>query len=105
LERAGALVARLADRCEEERLHDPWAVRVGEVGARDEDRVVRGRAGRKLAGTREERRGPVLHRAEQPSVVVPVDRPPGPPFGLGALDPALLVGPAPAARLPPDAVV
>ena len=49
--------------------------------------------------------GPVLHRAEQPAVVVVVDRPPRAPRVLGVADPLALVGTAPVPRLPPDALV
>ena len=105
LERPGAPLARVADRGEEERLHHPRPRRIGEVGARDEDGVVARRAGGQLARAREEIRRPVLHRAEQPAVVVVVDRAPRAPLVLGVADPLALVGAAPVPRLPPDALV
>ena len=64
-----------------------------------------GGPGGQLARAREELRRPVLHRAEQASVVVVVDRPPGAPLVLGVADPLALVGAAPVPRLPPDALV
>src|SRR5262249_36039758 len=73
LERTCASLARVADRGEEERLHHPRSGRIREIGARDEYGVVARRPGGQLARTREELRRPVLHRAEQPSVVVVVD--------------------------------
>ena len=103
LERPGALVACLADRGEEERLLDPRLRLRQQVGARDEHGVVRRRAGRKIGGTREERRRAVLHRAEDAAVVVAIDRPPRPPLVLGTIDPLALLRLAVAARLPPDA--
>ena len=103
LERARALVARLADRGEEERLLDPRLRVRQQVGARDEHGVVRRRAGREVGGAREEMGGPVLHRAEDAAVVVAIDRPPRSPLVLGALDPLALLGLAVAAGLPPDA--
>ena len=95
----------LADRRQEERLHHPRLRRVDEVGARDEHRVLARRPGGQLGGTREEIRRPVLHRAEQPPVVVVVDGPPGAPLLLGAADPAALVDRSARARLPEDALV
>ena len=103
LERPGALVARLADRGEEEGLLDPRLRLRQQVGTRDEHGVVRRRAGRKIGGTREERRRAVLHRAEDAAVVVAIDRPPRPPLVLGTIDPLALLRLAVAARLPPDA--
>ena len=53
LERLRALIARLADRGEEQRLLDPLRALAGQIGAGDEHRVVRrraGRAGRPRAG-------------------------------------------------------
>ena len=106
LDRAGAAVAGLADRGEEERLQHPGRRRVDEVGAGDEHRVVGGRARRQLVGVREERRRAVLDHAERPPVVAVVD---------GAEGAELLLDPRPssvpcrprarAARLPPDAGV
>ena len=105
LERAGALVPRLADRGEEERLLDP-GLRVGEqVGAGHEHGVVGGRAGGQIGRAREQLRRPVLHRAEDAAVVVAVDRPPGAPLLLGPLDPLALVGLAIPSALPPDAAL
>src|SRR5262245_28693480 len=101
LERAGALVLRLADRRQEERLEHPRGRALDEIRARDEHGVVRGRAGRKLLRAREELGRAVLHRAEQAAVVVVVDRAPRAPLLLGPVDPALLVHPAGPARLPP----
>ena len=103
LERLRALVARLADRGEEERLLDPRRRARDDVDARDEHGIVGRWAGRKLGGAREERRRAVLDRAEQASVVVAVERAPGAPLVLGLLDPAVLRGRAAVARLPPDA--
>ena len=105
LERAGAALAHVADRGEEERLHHPRTGRVGEVGARDEDGIVARRPRRQLAGARKELRRPVLHRAEQAPVVVVVDRPPRTPLVLGRADPLALVGATAVPRLPPDAFV
>ena len=103
LERPRALVARLADGGEEERLLDP-RLRVREqVRARDEHRVVGGRAGRQVGRAREEGRRPVLHRAEDAAVVVAVHRPPRSPLLLGALDPLPLLGLAVPTALPPHA--
>ena len=76
LERGRALVARVADRGEEERLHHPRARAVDEVRAGDEHGVVGRRAGRQLGRAREEPRRPVLHRAEHAAVVVVVDASP-----------------------------
>src|SRR5207248_5511942 len=90
---------------EEERLHHPRPRRVGEVRAGDERRVRARRAGRQLTCAREELGRPVLHRAEQPSLLVVVDGAPGAPLVLGLADPLALVDTAPAARLPPDALV
>ena len=103
LERLGALVARLADRGEEERLLDPRRRARDDVDARDEHRVVGRRPGGELGGAREELRVAVLDRAEQPPVVVAVERAPRAPVVLRLLDPAVLGGRAAGARLPPDA--
>src|SRR5512132_353722 len=105
LERASLLVARVADRSQEERLHHPRARAVEQVRARDEQGVVRGRPRRQLPGTREELGRPVLHRADHCPVVVAVHGSPRAPVQLGALDPAWLVDAAARARLPPDALV
>ena len=48
----------------------------GQVGARDEHRVVRRRPGRQVGGAREQPGRAVLHRAEHAAVVVEVDRAP-----------------------------
>src|SRR5581483_7684322 len=79
--------------------------RVGEIGAGDEHCVVARRPRRQLVRAREEPRRPVLHRAEQPPVVVVVHRPPRAPLVLRAADPLLLVHLPAAARLPPRALV
>ena len=91
LQRRRAAVPRVADRREEQRLHHPRRRRIGEVGARDEHGVVRRRPRRQLGSAREERRGAVLHRAEQMAVAVDVERPPRPPLRLGPLAPAVLL--------------
>src|SRR5581483_4180989 len=105
LERTGAPVASLADRGEEERLHHPRLRRVDEICARDEDGVFARRAGGKFSGPGKEAARAVLHRAEQPAVVVVVDRPPRGPLFLGATDPLPLVDTPVAGRLPEDAFV
>src|ERR671914_2334635 len=105
LECRRALVARLADRREEERLHHPRAGTVHEVGARDQHGVRRRGAGRQLRSPREQRRGAVLDRAERPSVAVVVDAAPRTPVALGLVHPPLLAHAPAGARLPPDAVV
>ena len=105
LQGARAAVARLADRREEERLEHPRARLGHEIGARHEHRVVRRGPTGQLLGAREELGGPVLHRAEHIPVGVVVDRPERPDRELDLLHPAVLVDRAPAARLPPDAVV
>ena len=94
LERLRAAVLRVADRGEEERLHHPRRADVDHVRAGDQHRVVRRRAGRQLGRPREQVGRPVLHRPEQPAVVVVVDGPPRAPLLLGLRDPAALVGPA-----------
>ena len=103
LERPGSLVACLADRGEEQRLLDPRLRLRQQIGTRDEHGVVRRRAGRKIGGTREERRRAVLHRPEDAAVIVAIDRPPRPPLVLGTIDPLALLRLAVAAGLPPDA--
>ena len=105
LERTRLLVARVPDRGQEERLHDPRARAAEHVGARDEHGIVRRRSGGQLPGAREELGRPVLHRADHGPVVVAVHGAPGAPVQLGALDPAPLVDAAARARLPPDALV
>src|SRR4051812_48776714 len=105
LEGLRALVARFADRRQEERLQHPGTRSIEEVRTRDQDAVLRGRPRRQLEGPRKKIRRPVLHRADHPAVVVVVDRAPGTEVVLGSVDPAILVGPAPRLRLPPDAAV
>src|SRR4029079_19301508 len=51
LQGSRALVLRLADGCEKERLEHPGARAVDQVGARDEDGVVGRRSRRKLERT------------------------------------------------------
>src|SRR5581483_2304299 len=105
LQGARALVAGVADRGQEERLHHPRARRRDEVGARDEHGVLARRARGQLGGPREEVARAVLHRAEQAAVVVVIDRPPRAPLLLRAADPLALVGAAARRRLPEDALV
>src|SRR5439155_19138548 len=104
-ETAGASIARLADRREEERLQHPRARRLGEVRARDEDGTVRRRPARQLGCARERLRRAVLHRTEHATVPVVVDGAPGAEVELDLFHPAALVGRPPSARLPPDALV
>ena len=103
LERLRAAIARLADRREEQRLLDPFGPVPLQVGARDEDRVLGGRACREIGGTREQVRRPVLQGAEQPVAFVEVDRAPLAPVLLGPVHPPLLRRSPVASGLPPDA--
>ncbi len=105
LQRGCAPVSRVADRCEEQRLHHPRGRRIGEIGAGDEHSVLRGRARRQLGRPREERRGAVLHRPEQMAVAVHVQRPPRSPLRLRPLAPAVFLRNRPRPRLPPHALV
>src|SRR4029077_18393571 len=103
--RACLLVARVPDRGQEERLHDPRARAVDQIRARDEHGVVRWRAGGQLPGARKQLGRPVLHRADHGPVIVAIHGPPSAPIELGALHPARLVDATARARLPPDALV
>jgi hypothetical protein len=87
-ERLCALVARLADRGEEQPLLDPLRCARDDIDAGDKHRVVGRRTCGKLGDAGEELRRAVLDRAEQASVVVAVERGPGTPLVLGLLDPA-----------------
>jgi hypothetical protein len=105
LEGVCALVTRLPDRSQEQRLLHPLGRVAGEVCARDEHGVITRRARRQIGRPWEERGRTVLHGADHAPVVVAVDRPPLAPLVLGAVDPTLLGrGPVPA-RLPPYAIL
>src|SRR6266511_593701 len=105
LERPRALVLRIPDRRQEERLHHPGARRFDEVRASNQNGVGGRRPGGQLRCPREQPRRPVLHRAEHAPVTVVVHRSPRPPLRLGLLDPLPLVRLASLAGLPPDALV
>src|SRR5262245_8742847 len=104
LESPRLLVARVADRGQEERLQDPGRAPADEVGAGDEHSVGRGWAAGELRRTRKELGRRVLHHPEQAAVVVVVQGSPRAPR-LGALAPAILLDVAAGARLPPDTVL
>ena len=104
LEGTRSLVSCLADRRQQQRLLDPLRRRADHIRARDEHCVVRRRARREVGRAWEEVRRPVLHRADDPPVVVVVDGSPLAPVLLGLLDPPLLRRGPVATRLPPDAV-
>src|SRR3954470_15909115 len=105
LERLRALVPSLADRGQEQCLQHPRARTVEEVRTGDEDRVVGRRPRRQLVRARKQLGRPVLHRADDAPVVFVVERAPGTEVPLGAIDPAVLVGPAARLRLPPHTAV
>ena len=73
LERPRPFVASIADRRQEQRLHDPRARAFDEVRTSDEHGVLGRRARRQLPGAREELRRAVLHRPDHAAVVVAVD--------------------------------